>query len=342
MTESSATVWPMFPSEREFGEYLEYERDTRFSSGMRSIFRYITAHFSNEPFTAPNFRHMLHILETDGKNGKILKRSTLNKYIELGKHLCRYLNIPILDDFRGFSHLKATPIGDFLTDDLMQSISTLYLSRFPLSSEKEREINIKHQAILTLMRFCGTPPVDVCDLKWSSDMGSHFLIERRKTGKKMIIPIVKELRILLDRLPHHPHNYIFGSEQGRMKEATINAEIRKRCKHLGIKGHITAYSFRRSMISLCYILGGEKQLVKIATISGHSIDTAMKHYVELDAQSYIDALYASHPGLVRQANIDTIKRIIMNFIAKLVDLTKFEVLLTIRPKTRDVRMLRVS
>lgn len=327
-----------FPSLRDFELYLSEEKTVKIDSSIRSIFRFTSNYFSHQEFTKENIRIFLNLLRT-GKLGKQIKTSTANKYVRVLKMIAGYLELPYLDNFKGYkvSESDTKSYGDLLSDNEMKKICKVNLKR----SRNTHETNLKYRAALTLMRFSGIPPVDLCNLTWNMDQETHFEYFRQKTGKHMLVPIVPELRSLLDRLPRN-NEYVFGSIQGRMKEATLRDEIHERAKAVNLNKHITPYSFRYSMITWCYINGGEGMIPKIAKISGHTIDTAMKHYAKFDIEALRDALYATHPGLIRKSSIDTIKRTIVDLINKIVDRNKYEVNLTIQPKQAHMRIIHLS
>jgi len=325
----------MFPSEAEFEQYIELERERQLTSSNRSNFRYISSFFKNRKFTKENVLLLKkELLETH-------KRSTVKKYIEVIKLIGLYMGVDFTKDLICRTDGDVQPMGELITDDEMKQIAQTDLPRFK-SRYDPQEINLKYKTAFSLLRFYGIPPVDLCNLKWWHDKGTHFMIKRSKTKKTMTIPIIEEVRKLLDLLPRHEHGYIFGSDQGRMKEATLNLELKKRCQYLGMKKNITCYSFRHSMITWCYIEGGEGMLPKLSKITGHDMNTAVKHYTQFDVKALSDALYATHPALKQTQSIDTIKRVIINLIHKLIDMSKYEVHLEITPKDDDKRTIHLS
>lgn len=326
------------PILEDFVLYLSEEKGIKIDPSIRSTFRFISDYFSDKEFTKENIRIFLNLLRTS-QLGKEIKTSTLNKYVRMIRTIASYLGIHDLDGFRGYkvSEADTIPYGDLISDKDMKRICQVNIKR----SRDTQVTNLKYRAALTLMRFTGIPPVDLCNLKWKMDLTTHFEYYRQKTGKHMIVPIVHELRKLLDKLPRIGE-YVFGSGRGRMKEGTLRDEIHLRTEALHLNKHITPYSFRYSMITWCYINGGEGMMPKIARISGHSINTAMKHYAKFDVQVLIDALHATHPGLIRKASIDTIKRTIVDLIDKLIDRNKYEVDLTITPKRMGLRSIHLS
>jgi len=330
-----------FPTLKDFRIFLSDERDVKWDSFFKSGFILISKYFKRRDFTKENVRVMLHKLRTTTELRPILlKPSTLNKYVRLIKLIALYMGVSLFADFKGYRvrESEVVPYGELISDREMRAICEAYIKR----SRSSKEINLRYRTALSLMRFTGICPVDLCNLTWSVDRGTHFEYFRSKTGRHMIVPIIPEVRRLLDHLERYPHDFIFGSSHGRLKEQSLREEIKLRTNKLGIKKHITPYSFRYSMITYCYINGGEGMIPKIAKISGHTIDTAMKHYVKFDVQVLLDALYSTHPGLIRKAPIDVIKRTIVKLIEHLVDLNKYSVRLKITPKERNVREISLS
>lgn len=325
-----------FPTEKEFIRFLEVERERKCTSSNLSNFRFIASYFVEREFNKEN------VLLLKEELMLTLKHSTVKKYIEIVKLIGLYLNAPFTKDLVVRIRGDATPKGEFIFDSEMQKIAECDLPRSRFSRYDADDINIRYKAVLTLMRFSGIPPVDLCNLQFKHDKGTHFDFKRAKNDKRMVIPIVPEVRSLIDSLTRYKHDYVFGSEQGRLKENSINYEIKRRCQKLSIKKHVTAYSFRHSMITLCYIEGGESMLPKLSKITGHDMNTAVKHYTHFNIDVLTDALYATHPGLKKTQDIDSIKRILMNLLQKLIDTSQFEITLNIRPKDKDNRTITLS
>lgn len=325
-----------FPTEAEFIRFLTVERDRKCTSSNLANFRYISLFFKTKAFNKENVLLLKEQLLSE------YKHSTVKKYIEVVKLVGLYLNTPFTRDLVIRVRGDATPKGEFIFDHEMKEISECVIPRSIKSRYDPDDINLRYQAVLTLMRFTGIPPVDLCNLTWVHDKGTHFDFKRSKNNKRMVIPIVPEVRALLDQLTRYKHGYIFGSEQGRLKEQTINYEIKRRCALLGIRKHVTSYSFRHSMITLCYIEGGEGMLPKLTKITGHDMGTAVKHYNHFNIDVLSDALYSTHPGLKKAQNIDSIKRILTNLIQKLIDTSIYEVTLNIKPKSPDERTIHLS
>lgn len=328
----------------DFLQYLRDEKDVDFGSSIKSKCIYILVYFTTHTFSRDNFRRMLGELR-EGVSGKIpLKTRTLNKYIMVGKYIDSYLRLNIIQDYpRLKSREPSEQKGDLLSPSEMKSIVRCYIKHGPRGSDRDRIKNLIYTTAIELMHFYGMSPDDVVNLKWSNDKVSYLEVYRHKTGEIREIPILPTIRALLDQLPRQDHGYIMAFDHVPMAEQTIRKEIQKRALKLGINKWVTCYSFRYSMITWCDInASSDGDVAKIAKISGHSIQTAMKHYAKHDIKSLEDVLYATHPNLIKRQPIDSAKRIIMTLVGKFIDLSKYEVEIHILPKKKGERFLRLS
>lgn len=327
------------PSWDKFTSYIIDDRGRSINSSLKSNFNAITAYFADKEFNRENFRKFISSLRTTTN----FKASNIRKYITTGRLITWCMGLHFLDDYKGAKmDSDTTPLGDLITDDQMKKIAE-FGRPMPYIGQKEVEsINIKYKCAFTLMRFSGIPPADLCNLEWSHDKGTHFEIHRQKTGKIMLIPIIPQVRTLLDIIPHINSRYVFGSKQGRMKPSTLNDELKKRTALLGLKKHITCYSFRYSMITWCYINSTENTLAKLAKITGHTMNTAHAVYVKYNIKDLTDALYATHPGLIQHQTIDVVKRLAIEFLSKFIDLSAYQIHIEITPKNKDERIIHLS
>lgn len=334
-----------FPTIDEFALYLSDQKDIVFSSSLKSHFNFTKHFFKDKAFSQENLRLMLNKLRTTTElKDQQLKKTTLNKYIQDVRLIARYMGVHEFDTFEGYRlhEEEVKPLGDLISDHEAKRIAELHVKYRNRSKKQNNEINNKYRAALTLMRYVGTPPVDVCNLKWTNDKGMYFEYYRHKTRKHMIVPIVPRLRKYLDMVPH-THEYIFGSSQGQMKESTIREEIKRRANHLKIRKNVTCYSFRYMATAFSYMNCKDNNITHLADVFGHTVEVAKKHYnLVRDPQILLDALMTSHPGLRRDSSIDSIKRIILDFTSRLVDMSKFEIEVSISPKLHSIRRLRIS
>lgn len=334
-----------FPTLEQFRLFLEEERSRKLTSSNKSNFLFVKNYFMNKPFDKKGVRELRSDLRTGNTSKKILlKKTTIKKYMEIVKLIGRYMGERFVEDFKeGRSSDDVVPLGDLITDDEMKRIAACDLNRNNLSEIREYETNLKYRAMFTCMRFVGTPPIDICNMKWSNDKITHLQYRRQKTGKLLHVPIVPELRELLDILPRHSHGYIFASKQGKTMQRSINEEIRRRCVVLGIHKRVTCYSFRYSATQWSYLNANDNTALSLADVFGHTLDTAKKHYQKPDINKMYDALVTTHPGLIQNQTLDVIKRVSIAFITKLLkDPSKFQIHLEITYNDPDKRIIHLS
>ncbi len=183
-----------FPTLKDFTLYLSDERSIQVSSSIKSRFKVIRDYFIRHTFE----RHQIRLFLNELRTLKGYKSATLNKYIHVLRLVDLYLGLSILKDFSRYRVLDKdrVPLSDLISDKDMKRLRDVSIKR----SRKERETNLNYRTALTLMRFSGIPPVDLCNLKWSMDKKTHLEYYRQKTGKQMLIPIVSKVRVLLDQM----------------------------------------------------------------------------------------------------------------------------------------------
>lgn len=316
-----------------FREYLMYERSVKITSSHKSAFRFLVGYFSIHPFTREEFRAMIAYL----KEEKHLENSTINKYISFAHHLDHFRGSHVLDDYRRLT-CEATGAKLILTDKQMKEIADCYI----WGRQSERETNLRMKTAIQTLRFLGLRPDELCRLTWDQDKGTHFELTHTKTHTARIVPIPLPLRTLLDKLTRYSHNFIFGGARGQMKPASLNHEIQLRCAKLGIKQHISAYNFRYSCVTWTFLNGGEGSLPRLSKIFGHSLEVSYRYYQNYNIKMLADALEQSHPGLRHSADIDVLKRILIELVKKLVDMSRYDVSLEIIPKPKKIRKLYIS
>lgn len=328
----------------KFVIFLEDEYHVSPTSFIKSACKYLFLHFSINKIDSKLLRDILYTLRTEGRNGKKIGKSTLNKYIQVAKYMDRYFEYNLLADFRGYRNVESKKEKIIMSDKQMKAIAECYVSKPGCVKHSEYELayNHKFKTIFQLLRFSGMPPDDVCCLTWSNYHGTHLSVYRNKTGKKRIVPLPEFVSKMFDQMERYDNEYIFGSARGKLKPATINLELKKRLKKLKMNESITAYNFRYSFDTLCALGGGEATLPQIAKISGHSISTMYKYYLQYDVQNLADALDSSHPGLRKYQSIDAMKRVAIEVLKKIVDMSKYNIHLEITYKEKHTREITLS
>lgn len=324
----------LLPNWPELQKHLIIE-NVKIDSGWKARHTYIYTYFIHKALTLQRFKDMLYLLMTEGKDGKPLSKATLNKYILTGKYMAKLAGSKVLDDLKGYD-IPRNPIT-IINSKIMQQIAPCYID-----CRDARYKNQVYQTAIYTLALCGLRIGELCNLKWTDYNGIFFQIyhdNKIKTSRK--VPVPEKLRQMLDKLPRRSE-YIFGTYGKRVKPQTINEEIKNRCIKLGLTKYYTAKDFRSSFVTHCAIKGGEATLPKIARIAGHSMETAYRHYLEFDMDTLLDALQASHPMLSKSMDIDTTKRVIVELLKRMVDMSKYNVALKITPKKDEEREILLS
>lgn len=334
-----------YPSWEVFAEYLSEQRHVEPQSSIKSMYISIATYFERYPLTREYFiKYLLHL-----KKDKKLSTNRINKYITIAKHVDYYFDARVVDKWKLYPVEPPQKAKIIMTDTQMEAICNCNIEYKPFINEKkdvhtarQNMHNARYRALFSVMRFSGMPPDDIVNLKWDSYLGTHFEVYRRKTRKMRKVPIPEIIKPYIDALPKYDHGYIFGSDRGKLKKQTINKELTKRVLKLGYDERITAYCFRYSFDTLCATHGGEANLPKIAKIAGHSLQTAYNYYLQYSIDDLSDALESSHPGLRNEQDIDTIKRVIIESIKRLVDMSRYNVSLEITQKNDESRKITLS
>lgn len=328
----------------DFIQYLRDERDIDFSTTIKSKCKFFFIYFSKNTYTKDNFRKWIGKLR-DGIDGNApLKIPTLNKYIMVSKYIDSYLKTNYIQDYILLkSRERAESKGDMLSPHEMKAIAQCYIQHGKRAGPRDKQKNLIYTTAIELMHYYGMPPDDIVNLEWKNDRITYLEVYRKKTGEYREIPILPHIRKLLDQLPRNEHGYIIAFDHVPMAEQTLRHEIQRRAKKLNINKWVTCYSFRYSFITWCDVNAqSDGQIAKIAKISGHTLQTAMKHYAKHDIKSLEDALYATHPNLIKFQPLDSAKRIIMSLVGKFIDLSRYEVEIRIYPKKENMRYIRLS
>lgn len=247
------------------------------------------------------------------QNEKHLKFSTCNYYLKLLKHLCKYLNISILDDYNYF---KEDPVHvEPLTTEEIRKIAEIEIER----SRESVKINYKYKCVIYLLALTGMRIQEVCDLKWADVIGSKIVIQNSKTNESRQVPIPNYLHNLLHKLDH-TNEYVFGSYQGKMKPQTINTELKLRAKTCKIKKRVYAHLFRHTLITQ-WVRDGHS-IAKIARIVGHADLETTNHYTHLVIDDLVEVV-ESHPLLKYNQTLDNISDKVRSILDRLVDKERF-------------------
>lgn len=286
------------------------------TSSQRSALSFIVNFFGDGEVTRDGFTKFLYQKKETG-----LKPATLNAYIKLMKHVGKFLKTRDFDDYTYFKEVDDV-IHDVLTKeevDLMAHVRIRY-NLYP------DEINYRYKCFTYFLYETGCRLSEIQYLKWS-DIHEDIVVFRSeitKGHKQREVPIRKGLFLLLDGLPRRGV-YVFGGREGKpMAQQSLADSLAKRARAVGIKKRVNPHTFRHTFITTC--VQNNMPLSIVASLVGHtSIQTTHKYYVHLHLEQMREALYNHHPSFKDHMTLDMIRKKVKNYIATLVDPTRFSV-----------------
>lgn len=161
---------------------------------------------------------------------------------------------------------------------------------------------------LLLALWTGQREGDLLRLSWSQYDGTHIRLvqskskRRGKGGKRVIIPVGKPLKLVLDALflkrnPNPLDRILLNSFGEPWTESGFRASFRKTCALAGIQG-LTFHDIRGTSVTRLAIAGAS--VPQIATFTGHSLKDVEAildtHYLNRDARLAEDALQKLETG----------------------------------------------
>lgn len=259
--------WP------KFADYLYLERklDRSNNASYFYLFKKITEYFRDKDFNRDNIIAFFAYKQKLG-----LTNSTLNQYLKLLKHLCRYLKVDYMEGFTYFK--KVYRKQRIMTQEEVDLIINTHPER---GNNKDPEyINQRYTAAITFLSVTGVRVGELCNLKWDDLSPTSFTVNasHSKTDKEREIPITPDTYNLIKKLTKFKHGYVFGSERGPMSIKTIACEIKHRAKLANIKNwnDIHPHSFRHYFT--VHKLKNHP-IDRISKILGHAdISTTAKYY----------------------------------------------------------------
>ena len=284
----------MIPSWEQFAVYLFIERklDRSNESSYKSRFTAIRDFFVKKPFDKDNINYFFSTLES-----RNLSNETLNGYLKIIKHLCRFQGLDFMRDYTYWK--KVRPTYRILTDSEVKQLVKCFLPRgFGCDSEM---INNRFSVAIHFMAVCGTRVGEMLSLTWENVMPDRVVVTSKnsKTNTERQIPISEETYRLINTLEKHDNNYVFGDYRGAMDIKTFNLEIKERAKFLRFKDWhlIHSHQFRHYFCVSALKAGLPIQLV--ARCMGDTIQTVdhyYSHYIIEDLRQVIESLplNASH------------------------------------------------
>jgi integrase len=150
----------------------------------------------------------------------------------------------------------------------------------------EEEVEVMRGALtpaatraMDLARLTGIRKGDLIKLTWDADKGDHFEWETSKTGKRVFVPILPELRELLDSWKHDKETVLLNSDGNSWKAPALQNAFRRGKLKTGINKRF--HDFRGTFATMLVSLGVSDQ--RVADIMGWS-----KYKIEEIRRVYVD------------------------------------------------------
>lgn len=287
----------------EIAPYLYIEcKLSRKRNDVVCRFNQIARYFHDKEFNRQNVMAYFEELQSQQ-----LRNSTLNNLLGIVKHCSAYLvyadraQKDFMTDFSYFE--RQACILDVLTDDECARVIDVKIPR----SRDSEYINEKYSLIIEILSIYTMRISELANIEWDKGYnGAEFIIFEGKTfSASRKLEVLPYLIPRINKLRRYDHEYVFGGPKGKLLDATLNEELKLRCKECGINKKIAAHSLRRSSITN-YIEKGIDWM-KLLKISGHKDANSLNRYNHLAFRAVTGVLESSHMA-TRHWTIDRLKK----------------------------------
>jgi integrase len=137
--------------------------------------------------------------------------------------------------------------------------------------------DFREKAALTLLLFTGQRECDVCKMAPADVSDTHVSVTQRKTGTKVVIKIMRQLREVLAELPKDGAILFRNKRGGAYTTDTLYRLVKKRLIAIGA-GRFTAHGLRAS--AACRVFeatGGD--IARTMAITGHTSEKTLRTYI---------------------------------------------------------------
>lgn len=137
-------------------------------------------------------------------------------------------------------------------------------------------VGTKQRLAMELMLWTDQRKIDAIHLGRHSLEGDKLIIRQSKTGKKLILPIVDQLREALDAMPASDTEYFLVTEWGKpFSVKGFGGWFRRQCDKAGLP-QCTAHGLRKATMRRMAELEMPNKTMK--SVSGHSKDDEVARY----------------------------------------------------------------
>lgn len=160
-----------------------------------------------------------------------------NRLLKLLRRLCRFAikrRLIGVDPTMGVDRFAENPDGFHTWTD--KEIAVF---------EQHHGIESKAVLALRLMLNTGAARQDVCRMGWQNVRGNRIAYRRGKTGGDVDLPILPELRAVLDRIDRGRMLFVTHGQDRAYKSETFGNWFHERCLEAGL-GHCTPHGLRKA------------------------------------------------------------------------------------------------
>lgn len=281
----------------------------------KSRFLVFCRYFLDKDFNLSNFESMLGDFRARG-----LKDSTLNKYVTMGKNICRFKELDFLRDFTYFKESHKPPLEVLSPEDIkgMAEVKMSY-------QRDERFINQRDKTLIYLLGLTGCRIDEALSLKFKDIHGStpqYLCFRQTKNHEDRYVPVTSFLYDLLVNMPRDSENVFISCRGGKLENQQVNEMLKRRAWEAGIKFNVYCHLLRHSYITTMIQQGVD--WFELSQLVGHKDPkTTMRYYHSLLSRKF--EIVQMHPLLKPQMSWSLMTESLKRQVDKIVDKDSNEV-----------------
>ncbi|RPF70480.1 tyrosine-type recombinase/integrase [Aurantiacibacter spongiae] len=129
-----------------------------------------------------------------------------------------------------------------------------------------------------LLYFTGQRIGDVCKMQWSDVRGDEIFVTQQKTGKKLWIPMLAELRAELDRTPKRGMTILTREGGHPMTDQVIRKELKAHGAAMGVE--VVPHGLRKNAV--ISLLEAGCSVAETAAITGQTYRIVEQYAAQID------------------------------------------------------------
>lgn len=297
--------------------FIEKKLDTSCESSYKSRFKEISLFFQDKELTRENVNKFFYYLI----HTRYLKNNTLNNYLKLLKHIEKYLKLDILGGYSYWHKDRATPVD--LKPEVIRQLAEVSIPRSKFTSTPQEEINYRYRVMIYVLSL-GLRVNELCSLTHEDVLPDRLIIreENTKTNSTRLVPLkgtgIYDMIQALSKV----NEYVFGTRYGKLRDETVNEEIRLRCEFLKLPV-VTAHNFRYAYVTNSLRAG--IPIEKVQLVVGHKSLETTASYRKFNLEDYEDAV-SNYPlfleNKIQTDEYNDINKEVLKILHRLVDVYK--------------------